>query len=607
MPGLAPLPALVPDASAVPELDCPTQILSGRGSARHRSPSQGDGDARSHVQRVGVPAIEEDRQNHPVEDTPLLNASAKGVKLRAVDFGLGLDNLVTHFGYKLLVMLFVSQHLMKGFASAFTGPCVQYLYGSYNVPASRMQIYSGVTALPWAMKPVIGLLSDALPIFGFNKAPYMLMATMGGLVALASIGTVPQASLSVTALVMCLFMLALQFSTCDLLTEAKYAEKMQERPQQGPALMTFVWFGLTAGGLLATALIGPVMTVFGYKAPFLMAILPNSLIVMPLILNYMEEKRKTPEEQRQARAVLAQQPEACFLCILMFAGTVLLTFLGINYQQPWINATASIAVAIVMLLAFSLLLRPIIAKVNAFFLIQTSLSVSISGASFYFYTDSHDMYPEGPNFSMQFYISVLGIVGSVCSLVGIWSYQRYASEWTYRGLLLTTNIVASSLSLLDVLFFTRWNTRVGIPDHYFVLGSSVLTSMVMQWQWMPGIVILSQLCPKGMEATMYALLAGCHNLGASIASSCGAMVLFWLKCEPTGAKNETDQFRNLWMASALSTILPALTLLLLPLLIPNAKQTDKLLQDDDRDATTGSWWRHFMGTDREPVSAVATA
>ena len=34
---------------------------------------------------------------------------------------------------------------------------------------------------------------------------------------------------------------------------------------------------------------------------------------------------------------------------------------------------------------------------------------------------------------------------------------------------------------------------------------------------------MSQLCPRGMEATMFALLAGCHNLGATISSNFGAV------------------------------------------------------------------------------------
>jgi hypothetical protein len=263
------------------------------------------------------------------------------------------------------------------------------------------------------------------------------------------------------------------------------------------------------------------MNHFGPKVPYLIAVFPAIFIIIPVAKNYLEEVPKTPADIAVSRARLVEQKEACFLCLLMFAGTITLTFLGITFESARVNAAAAITVAIVMLVAFSILLRPIIAKVNAFFLVQTSLGFSIGGAAFYFYTDTPEQYPEGPHFSMEFFTSVLGIIGSICSLVGIFTYQRFASNWTYRRLLLMTNVVVSVLSLTDVIMFTRLNKRWGLPDHAFVLGSSVLTSVIGQWMWMPGVVILSQLCPKGMEATMYALLAGCHNLGNTIASNCG--------------------------------------------------------------------------------------
>lgn len=509
---------------------------------------------------------------------------------------LWLMTLERHFGYKLLVLLSVSQHLMKGFANSFTGPATQYLYASYKVVGPRMQIFGGVAGLPWAMKPVIGLISDCFPIFGYNKGPYITLSSLLGVFALACLGAAPPGILSIERVVACLFLVSLQFSTCDLLTEAKYAEKMQAKPEFGPDLLSFVWFGLQAGGLIATILVGPVMARFGPKAPYLLALMPAALIIMPAAKNYLEESQKSDEEIRESRKKFLEQKEACFLCILMFIGTAILTVLGIAYESVPLNALAAIIVAFVMLVAFSLVLKPVIAKVNAFFLVQTSLGFSVGGASFYFFTDGPQQYPEGPHFSMVFFTSVLGVVGSVCSLIGIFSYQRFMKDWTYRRLLMMTNVVLSILNLSDVIILSRTNVKYGIPDTAFVLGGSVLQTIVGQWMWMPGVVIMSQLCPKGMEATMYALLAGCHNLGNTIASNCGAYVLMVLGCSPSGADSESSQFDRLWIASALSTVLPMLTLFLLPWLVPDAKQTDKLLNDDERDATSGSLWRRLTGT-----------
>merc|ERR1719450_1941102 len=123
-----------------------------------------------------------------------------------------------------------------------------------------------------------------------------------------------------------------------------------------------------------------------------------------------------------------------------------------------------------------------------------------------------------------------------------------------------TNIILAILSVSDLMIFTRLNLRLGLPDHAFVLGSSVLGTIIGQWMWMPGVVIMSQLCPKGMEATMYALLAGCHNLGNTIASNCGALVLEWVGCNPSGRPGESREFDRLWVASLITTMLPLVTI-----------------------------------------------
>ena len=62
-------------------------------------------------------------------------------------------------------------------------------------------------------------------------------------------------------------------------------------------------------------------------------------------------------------------------------------------------------------------------------------------------------------------------------------------------------------------------------------------------------------------------------------------------------QDESAQFQNLWVCAALSSILPAFVLLLLPWLIPDRKQTDKLLHEGDVSVTEGSIWHRFMGQD----------
>lgn len=118
--------------------------------------------------------------------------------------------------------------------------------------------------------------------------------------------------------------------------------------------------------------------------------------------------------------------------------------------------------------------------------------------------------------------------------------------------------------------------------------------MIYQWQWMPQVVILSFMCPKGMEATMFALLAGCHNLGMTIAANFGALVLHLVHCNPRGEANEGHQFNNLWVAALISCILPLAVVIFLFKLIPEREQNENLLTDNS--VTSGSLWHRWRGS-----------
>lgn len=47
-----------------------------------------------------------------------------------------------------------------------------YLFRAYSLDAPTVQVMNGLIFLPWAVKPMIGFLSDTVPIFGFRKAGF---------------------------------------------------------------------------------------------------------------------------------------------------------------------------------------------------------------------------------------------------------------------------------------------------------------------------------------------------------------------------------------------------------------------------------------------------
>jgi folate/biopterin transporter len=478
--------------------------------------------------------------------------------------------------------------MLKGVVQQFQASTVMWLFREYQISGPRMQVYISVAASAWAMKPIIGMVSDLFPIGGYNKGPYVIISSLIGVTCTAMLGFSTKDSMDVMVAVLCLFGMSLQASTCDLLSEAKYSEHLSEKPMFGPDLLSYVWGGISVANIAAISVVGVLISTMGPRSVFLACLVPASVVLYPAMMNYFGEKQLSSEEKQRMRQKILEQKEVLWLGGLVCMCTLLLTFMGATGQSRHATFIAAVMVLITLTVSFNVVLRPEIAKVNTFFVLQTALGVTINGASFYFYTDKADQYPEGPHFSPWFFTTVLGFVSALTSILGLASYNHYMKNWTYRSLLVFSSVMVTVLSFLDVVMFTRCNIWLGLPDTIFVLGSQASATVIKQWQWMPGMVMLSQLCPSGMEAIMFALLAGCANIGNTISDYFGAYVLEALQIHPTGAVGETAQFQNLWKASCIATIMPAVTILLIPFLIPQARQTDKLLMANPNSATAGS-------------------
>eukprot|EP00930_Biecheleria_cincta_P017806 TRINITY_DN14050_c0_g1_i1.p1 TRINITY_DN14050_c0_g1~~TRINITY_DN14050_c0_g1_i1.p1 ORF type:complete len:638 (-),score=75.16 TRINITY_DN14050_c0_g1_i1:199-2112(-) len=513
----------------------------------------------------------------------------------------GLDDVLLWFGLlsreygmKLLLLLHCSQHLLKGIVQQFQGAAVMWLLREYQVTGPKMQVYLSIANSAWALKPVLGCVSDMIPVMGYRKAPYVLVASFAGVACTTLIGLSDINSMGPLGVVACLFGMVFQASTCDLLTEAKYSEEIQEKPNFGPDLIAYVWGGISIGGMIAISVVGWMITHLGARAVFLACIAPAAAIVLPTCMNFFQEVQLSPDMISTIRRRFKEQTGVIYLCALMSGLSMALSAVGVLAQSHDINCVAALVVIILMLPSFHIILRPEIAKVNTFFTLQACCGITISGATFYFYTDQPSQYPEGPHFSVAFFASVLGLVSSGMSVLGLAVYTKYMKDWSFRSLFLMSNILLTILSLLDAVLFRRLNVAFGMPDAFFVLGSSVSTVVVRQWQWMPGIVLMSQLCPAGMEATTFALLAGCANIGSQVSDYLGAFLLHRLDVHPVGAPNESHQFENLWKASMVATLLPGLTIVLIPFMIPDSKQTDnKLLLGNPTSATWGSPWSRW--------------
>jgi len=497
-------------------------------------------------------------------------------------------SLRQNFGLELLLAIFAAEHLIKGFDHGVGSDATGFLWKAYHVEAVNAQTYAAIKAMPWSLKPVFGAVSDLVPIMGYRKAPYIIIASLIGIACYIAIGVDFASQIPIELCVVMLIGCNMQGSICDLLVEAQYSERLSEKPKHGPDLVSFVWLGQTVMSLVASLVIGPLLSVGGPHLVFLICVVPASVVLWPMSRNYLGERYQTSKESSEMRArMLAVWEVFVPVCAVLF-GAIAMTVVGLAIHSKLLRLIAALVCLAVVLASIYIALRPEISRIISFYIIQSAVHVSFSGASFYFYTDTFEELPNGPHFSKTFFTTVLGIISAVCSLIGLWLYVAYFKHWGYRKILYVTNVVLCGAYLLDIVQFTRVNTRIGVNDHVFVLGSHTIQRLVARIAWMPQVLVMSQMCPKGLEGTMYAILAGSGNFGGSIASFIGSYLLHVCGVNPKGTVGDAAQLSGLWLPCAVSAIMPALMILLIPYMIPDISQTGVILTEDPSSPTAGS-------------------
>lgn len=574
-------------------------------------------------------------------------------------------DMVTVLGVRLCVFISLAQHMMKGFlfgggSGGLACTPILFLFKSYDgrqypaMNAIQMQIYKNIALSPWALKVIIGIIADIVPLGGYHKMPYIFASIVGAIISCVILAAAWPLPIEIVTVL--IFFIVLACSTTDLLTEAVYSKKIKEEPKQAPNVVSFVWMGIFIGSLLSTI---PVGLLLEYVEPHWLYFIPIPflfLMLFPVYYNWIGEKMYT-NEMSEENPFEADHISSCFswcpngrdwLFYYMYSEDdeeydtftatghhlpprsssssseedeeqpiVMTPNIGINLgkiRREWrylllalgialLSVTTSImgilridtaylcgvslAGSVLMILGFYLLVDETTAKIQAYVCLQNIFSISISSAEFFFLIDTAEQYPEGPHFSKTFIVITMGLIASVCSILGSLLYVLFMKQWKFRSVFYFSNGINILLGLLNVVFYKRWNKLIGIPDGAFVLGSEALMIITGMWASKSSTIMMSSLCTKNIEAIVFAILAGSSNLGASLSQYTGAYVLSLLGVNPSGAIGESHQFDNLWVASLISTLLPLITMATIPFLIPDKYQTESLLEPEPTEEMEG--------------------
>ncbi|MBU7585898.1 MAG: folate/biopterin family MFS transporter [Nostoc sp. TH1S01] len=368
----------------------------------------------------------------------------------------------------------------------------------------------GVVALPWMIKPLFGFMSDGLPIFGYRRRPYLVLSGILGAVAWVSMATIVHSSWGATAAIA---LSSLAIAVSDVIVDSLVVERARVESQaDAGSLQSLCWGASAFGGLVTAYFSGILLEHFTTRTVFLIT------ASFPLIVS-------------AAAWFIAESP--------------------VNQETNDTNNTNDLSIKHQLKqLRQAVSQKTIWLPVAFVFILQATPTAE--SAFFYFSTNELHFEPE--------FLGRVRLVTSLASLLGIWIFQRFLKSVSFRVIFGWSTVISAALGMTMLLLVTHTNRTLGIDDHWFSLGDSLILTVMGQIAYMPVLVLAARLCPPGVEATLFALLMSVFNLAGMVSYEFGAIIMHWLGI--------TDRnFDSLWILvviTNLSTLLPLAFLNWLP-------------------------------------------
>jgi folate/biopterin transporter len=393
--------------------------------------------------------------------------------------------------FAILVVYFVQGILgLARLATSF------FLKDELGLSPAEVAAMMGVVSLPWVIKPVFGFLSDSLPIFGYRRRSYLIISSILGCTAWVAMGTVVHSAI---AAMITITTCSLAIAVSDVIVDSIVVERIRDESQADTgSLQALCWATTAVGGLVTAYLSGFLLEHLSIRNIFLIT---ASFPLLVLITASLIEDAKVimPQDFGAAKAQLQKIRGA------------------ISQKAIWL-------------------------PVLFVFLWQATPS---SDSAFFFFT-TNDL-GFGPEF-----LGRVRLVTSIASLIGVWAFQRFLKAVPLRQIFLWSTLISVVLGLTSLILVTHANRALGIADQWFSLGDSLILTVMGQIAFMPVLILAAQLCPPGVEATMFAILMSICNLAGILSHESGALLTHWLGVTDT-------HFENLWqlvLITNLATLLP---------------------------------------------------
>lgn len=371
---------------------------------------------------------------------------------------------------KRLVFLFGLVYFAQGLAQAsglISQPLNFYMKTVLHFDEAQSTNYLAVLTLPWVIKPLYGLISDFIPLFGYKRKSWLLglnIISAGAFFWLTGLNN-PQ------LIVSALLFTAIGTAASDVIIDAMMVENGQKFNMVG-RFQSVQWFWFYAAqittSLLGGWLAGMSDPTSGLHMAALITYFAPATVALCTWFMIREEKSKMDLPQLKASA---QGLREAFKSKTLWAALAFLAF--------W------------------------------------NFSPSFGTPMYYHMTDTL-------KFSQEF-IGQLGALGSVGSLIGAWAYGKYITRHTLNFQLIFSIIAGTvgTFAYLSVVTLTPYSAIL-MATLSFVFGiAGAIASLAT-------LTLAGRACPPNAEGFTFAALMSVNNGFAQLSAIVGAwMYVHW--------------------------------------------------------------------------------
>ncbi|CAH8380814.1 unnamed protein product [Eruca vesicaria subsp. sativa] len=405
-----------------------------------------------------------------------------------------------------------------------------YLKDDLHLDPAETAVITGLSSLPWLVKPLYGFISDSVPLFGYRRRSYLVLSGLLGAFSWSLMAGFVDSKYSAAS---CILLGSLSVAFSDVVVDSMVVERARGESQSvSGSLQSLCWGSSAFGGIVSSYFSGSLVESYGVRFVFgVTALLPLITSAVAVLVNEQRVVRPGPMQKENITLV---NPG----------------FLQTSKQN--------------MIQLWGAIKQPNVFLPTLFIFLWQATPHSDS-AMFYFTTNKLGFTPE--------FLGRVKLVTSIASLLGVGLYNGFLKTVPLRKIFLVTTVFGTGLGMTQVLLVTGFNRQLGISDEWFAIGDSLILTVLAQASFMPVLVLAARLCPEGMEATLFATLMSISNGGSVLGGLMGAGLtqVFGI------TRDSFDNLSTLIILCNLSSLLPLPLLGLLP------KDSPDTVAKDDAD------------------------